>query len=243
MVRSHCGWPCSNLRCFAVDGCKLPSNASKGWSGTRDDFKKKCTKLEAAIERIVKRHRESDLTQAQESVKETEEQCIATLTKQVKKIKDWLDDNDDTPDRIRKWHFDITQTPKQRGGEGLQPNSFCKKTSSITYISGSTANRALALLSTVFNQMRSNAPNPCKGVKKFPEKSRTRFLQPEELKRFFKALDAPETPEIIRDYLYLSLFTGGRRSNVLSMQWREIDFRSRLWHIPPDKIVNISKKK
>ena len=85
---------------FAVDGCKLPSNASKGWSGTRDDFKKKCTKLEAAIERIVKRHRESDLTQAQESVKETEEQYISTLTKQVKKIKDWLDDNDDKPGRM-----------------------------------------------------------------------------------------------------------------------------------------------
>lgn len=85
---------------FAVDGCKLPSNASKGWSGTRDDFKKKCTKLEAAVERIVKRHRESDLTQAQENVKETEEQYISTLTKQVKKIKDWLDDNDDKPGRM-----------------------------------------------------------------------------------------------------------------------------------------------
>jgi hypothetical protein len=26
---------------FAVDGCKLPSNASKEWSGTREYFKKK----------------------------------------------------------------------------------------------------------------------------------------------------------------------------------------------------------
>jgi len=30
---------------FAIDGCKLPSNASKGWRGTRADFKKKAAKL------------------------------------------------------------------------------------------------------------------------------------------------------------------------------------------------------
>ncbi len=88
---------------FAVDGCKLPSNASKEWSGTREDFKKKCVKLENAIERIVKRHRESDLTQAEKSVKDTEKQYISTLTRQVKKIKDWLDDdNDDKPGRKGK---------------------------------------------------------------------------------------------------------------------------------------------
>ncbi len=50
---------------FAVDGCKLPSNASKEMSGTRDDFKKKCLKLDTAIERIVKRHRETDFTKAE----------------------------------------------------------------------------------------------------------------------------------------------------------------------------------
>jgi len=36
---------------FAVDGCRLPSNASKEWSGTKADFKNKCIKLEKAIER------------------------------------------------------------------------------------------------------------------------------------------------------------------------------------------------
>jgi transposase len=80
---------------FAVDGCKLPSNASKEWSGTRKEFKNKCTKLENGIERIVKRHRESDLTEAERRVQETEQQYIKTLKKQVKKVKEWLDDNDD----------------------------------------------------------------------------------------------------------------------------------------------------
>nr|WP_306793151.1 transposase [Desulfopila inferna] len=80
---------------FAVDGCKLPSNASKEWSGTRKDFKKKCIKLENAIDRIVKRHREEDLTEAESRVKETEEQYLATLKRQVDKIQEWLDDNND----------------------------------------------------------------------------------------------------------------------------------------------------
>lgn len=82
---------------FAVDGCKLPSNASKEWSGTKKDFSKKCVKLENAIERIVKRHREEDLTEAENRVKETETQYVSTLKKQVKKIKEWLDDNNDKP--------------------------------------------------------------------------------------------------------------------------------------------------
>lgn len=30
---------------FAVDGVKMPSNASKEWSGTREDFQKKAEKL------------------------------------------------------------------------------------------------------------------------------------------------------------------------------------------------------
>ena len=42
---------------FAVDGCKLPSNASKEWSGTKTDFEKKCKRLEAAISRMIERNR------------------------------------------------------------------------------------------------------------------------------------------------------------------------------------------
>lgn len=143
-----------------------------------------------------------------------------------------------TPDRVRKWHRDITKTPKQRGGEVVITNAKGKKAKKVVYVTGATANRALALLSTVFNQMRPNSPNPCKRVKKFPENSRSRFLLPEELKRFLIALDAPETTEIIRDYVYLSLFTGGRRSNVLSMQWGEIDLDRNLWVIPSSKSKN-----
>lgn len=45
---------------FAIDGVKLPSNASKKWSGTKADFKKKYQKIQTAVRRMLKRHREED---------------------------------------------------------------------------------------------------------------------------------------------------------------------------------------
>lgn len=44
---------------FAIDG-KLPSNAAKSRSGFRADFERQATKLEAAAQRMVKRHRLED---------------------------------------------------------------------------------------------------------------------------------------------------------------------------------------
>jgi hypothetical protein len=45
---------------FAVDSCKLPSSASKKWSGTHKELDEKRKKLERVTERIVQRHRERD---------------------------------------------------------------------------------------------------------------------------------------------------------------------------------------
>ncbi len=41
---------------FAVDGCKLPSNASKEWSGTKKDLAHKKEKMEKAIRQIITKH-------------------------------------------------------------------------------------------------------------------------------------------------------------------------------------------
>jgi hypothetical protein len=45
---------------FAVDGCKLPSNASKRWSGTHRELAEKRKKLEQVAERLVERHLQRD---------------------------------------------------------------------------------------------------------------------------------------------------------------------------------------
>jgi hypothetical protein len=80
---------------FAIDGCKLPSNASKEWSGTKADFEKKAAKMETAISGILKRHRENDHTKTDKEIIAKEEKYIKKLRKRVKKIRGWLSENDD----------------------------------------------------------------------------------------------------------------------------------------------------
>jgi hypothetical protein len=41
---------------FAIEGCKLMSNASKEWSGTFDELGRKKAKLARASKRILERH-------------------------------------------------------------------------------------------------------------------------------------------------------------------------------------------
>ena len=45
---------------FAIDGCKLPSNASREWSGTISDLTKKRDKLKKYITRLLFQHLELD---------------------------------------------------------------------------------------------------------------------------------------------------------------------------------------
>ncbi len=101
-----------------------------------------------------------------------------------------------------------------------------------------TANVAVKLLRALFNRAIEwecwDKPNPARGIKYFPEESRERFLQPDELPRFFKAL-ADEENETIRDYILISLLTGARRSNVLAMRWDEISIERAEWRIPITK--------
>jgi integrase len=99
------------------------------------------------------------------------------------------------------------------------------------------ANRTLALLSTMFNKASEwgwHGSNPCRGVKKFREESRERFLTESEMPKFLKAL-AEQPNRDFRDFILLDLLTGARRSNILAMRWEEIDFTAAVWRIPRTK--------
>ena len=100
------------------------------------------------------------------------------------------------------------------------------------------ANRLLSLLQSIFNKATVSGlwkgNNPCNGVKKFKETSRERFLQPDELPKFFEAL-AEEPNDTIRDYFLLSLLTGARRANVQAMSWNQLNFERGEWRITVTK--------
>jgi len=90
------------------------------------------------------------------------------------------------------------------------------------------ANRVLSLLSKMFGLAerwgeRPQHSNPCRGIDRYPERSRDRLVKPEELARLDDALVAHKGywagPAAIR----LMALTGMRKSEVLNLRWANID--------------------
>ena len=78
---------------FAIDGVKLPSNASKEWSGTHDELAAKARKLDRAIRRMLKAHRAEDEKGEDPDLDHYTRQQIEKLERQSRKIKAFLKHN------------------------------------------------------------------------------------------------------------------------------------------------------
>ena len=80
---------------FALDGLKLPGNASKRWSGTLSDISKKKDKIEQKVKRLLEEQitadqgHTTDLPDASKRDKQIEK-----LQKQAERIDKWLEEND-----------------------------------------------------------------------------------------------------------------------------------------------------
>lgn len=101
-----------------------------------------------------------------------------------------------------------------------------------------SANRVRQLLSAMFNKAMEwsvyPGPNPAAKIEPFRELKRDRFIQSDELPRFFAAL-AEEPSKDVRDFVLLSLLTGARRGNVLAMRWDHVSVSRGEWKIPETK--------
>ncbi|MCP3689461.1 MAG: transposase, partial [Gammaproteobacteria bacterium] len=76
---------------FAIDGCKLPTDASKQWSGTHAQLRKKSEKLKNAAQSIIEKHMLNDAGKDGKGKPGKEkQQTIDTLMKNAKKIDDFL---------------------------------------------------------------------------------------------------------------------------------------------------------
>jgi transposase len=63
---------------FAIDGCKLPSHASKEWSGTHEELLHKQQKYAAAAKKIVARHRSRDAKEKLSPMAQQDDKKLAT---------------------------------------------------------------------------------------------------------------------------------------------------------------------
>ena len=83
---------------FALDGCKLPGNASKKWSGTLSELREKQVSLEKKIARLLSEHQEADRKEQHskndddDSPQNYRKRQIDRLQQQADKIARFLDD-------------------------------------------------------------------------------------------------------------------------------------------------------
>lgn len=107
---------------FAVDGCKLGSNASKEWSGTKGELKKKQQKMEQAVRYLVNRHKEMDLGAESDPRAEREQKQIETLRARIKKLRSWLKENQEKVGKSgkpRKSNLTDNESAKMKSSHGV----------------------------------------------------------------------------------------------------------------------------
>jgi len=106
------------------------------------------------------------------------------------------------------------------------------------------ANRALALLSKMFNlaevwELRPDGTNPCRHLRKYPEKKRERYLSTPELVRLGDVLRAAEErgtePAEAILAIRLILLTGARHNEVLTLRWQDVDAERGALTLPDSK--------
>ena len=106
------------------------------------------------------------------------------------------------------------------------------------------ANRSLQLLSKMFNLaelwgLRSDGTNPCRHVKKYPEKKRERYLSKEEMAKLGEVLRQCEQDEIESqsaiNALRLLIFTGCRLNEIITLKWDYVDLEHGTLNLPDSK--------
>jgi transposase len=80
---------------FAIDGVKLPSNASKYRSGTRADFERQAQKMERAAEAMLARHRAEDAREVEPTLTAKDTARRERLVRDAADLRTWLARNPD----------------------------------------------------------------------------------------------------------------------------------------------------
>jgi transposase len=108
---------------FAIDGVKLPSNASKAKSGTRADFERQAAKLEAAAHAMLERHRAEDQKAVEPDTRAKEVQRIASLERDAAQMRQWLtehpSDRKGSKGTIRKSNRTDNESAKMATSKGV----------------------------------------------------------------------------------------------------------------------------
>lgn len=148
----------------------------------------------------------------------------------------------DNENNFKRW-FAKKNLAKKKANE-FSHEDAARLHSSMQETPGS-ANRAVQLGRAMFNfgiktHFISRTDNPFAGVSLYRENERDRVLSDEEAAKLLTALEAipavHKRERTLRDFILLSLLTGARKSNVMTMRWDEVDLKNGTWSIPAEKM-------
>ena len=80
---------------FAIDGCKISSNCSKEWSGSKAELRKKAEKIEESVKALLEKHKAQDTGSAEDGQREREQRAAENLSAKAKKVREFLENNED----------------------------------------------------------------------------------------------------------------------------------------------------
>ena len=108
---------------FAIDGVKLPSNASKARSGTRADFIRQAEKFETAATTMLARHRENDALSVEPDLDAKATQRIVRLQADAAQLREWLaahpEDRKGSKGSVRKSNRTDNDSAKMATSKGV----------------------------------------------------------------------------------------------------------------------------
>jgi integrase len=214
-------WRTLDLNCKFVDSlddtaCRL----------TIEKAKEKASVLTARVSRGEDPFTEREERQSEPSLQELfDHYKRGHLEKKAKRVSDITND-------FVRWFGKVAKR-KVSAFSHADANQLHERMKTTPY----SANRAMQLGGAIFNYARKT-----KMITLFKETPRGRFLSNDEAGRLLTAVSSAPLKHCLErtlaDFAMLSLMTGVRKMNLLTMRWDEIDQNPWTWTVPASKMKN-----